>query len=101
MPDSSLLALGDYSMECRPGCGACCIFISISSSLPGLPNGKAAGVVCPHLSEDYLCLIFNREDRPQVCADLQASPEMCGSSKEEAENYLQELELMTRPEKVK
>lgn len=88
-------------MECRAGCGACCIYISISSALPGLPKGKPAGMPCPHLSEDRLCKIFNRSDRPQVCADLQASQEMCGNSHEEAARYLQELELLTRPGKEK
>ncbi|WP_429347626.1 hypothetical protein [Paraburkholderia sp. Clong3] len=25
---------------CRPDCGACCIAPSISSPIPGMPNGK-------------------------------------------------------------
>ncbi|MDD8045446.1 MAG: YkgJ family cysteine cluster protein, partial [Verrucomicrobiota bacterium] len=31
-------------MECRPGCGACCTVVSISSPIPGMPQGKPAGV---------------------------------------------------------
>ena len=27
-------------MECRPGCGACCVAISISSPIPGMPGGN-------------------------------------------------------------
>ncbi|MCR3872443.1 YkgJ family cysteine cluster protein, partial [Pseudomonas aeruginosa] len=27
-------------MQCRAGCGACCIAPSISSPLPGMPAGK-------------------------------------------------------------
>ena len=38
-------------MECRKGCGACCIAPSISSPLPGLPFGKMPGDRCPHLNE--------------------------------------------------
>ncbi|MCC6439509.1 MAG: YkgJ family cysteine cluster protein, partial [Rhodanobacteraceae bacterium] len=26
-------------MSCRSGCGACCIAPSISSPIPGMPNG--------------------------------------------------------------
>ncbi|HNV09555.1 MAG TPA: YkgJ family cysteine cluster protein, partial [Dokdonella sp.] len=29
-------------MSCRSGCGACCIAPSISSPIPGMPNGKPA-----------------------------------------------------------
>ncbi|NBX68342.1 MAG: YkgJ family cysteine cluster protein, partial [Proteobacteria bacterium] len=37
-------------MECRIGCGACCIAPSISSPLPGMPHGKPAGVRCVNLN---------------------------------------------------
>ncbi|MGO2368564.1 MAG: YkgJ family cysteine cluster protein, partial [Serratia sp. (in: enterobacteria)] len=29
-------------MDCRADCGACCIAPSISSPIPGMPNGKPA-----------------------------------------------------------
>ncbi|MBF7801077.1 YkgJ family cysteine cluster protein, partial [Klebsiella pneumoniae] len=29
-------------MECRTDCGACCIAPSISSPIPGMPQGKPA-----------------------------------------------------------
>ncbi|MGU7695722.1 YkgJ family cysteine cluster protein, partial [Escherichia coli] len=29
-------------MECRPDCGACCTAPSISSPIPGMPDGKPA-----------------------------------------------------------
>ena len=32
--------------ECRPGCAACCIAPSISSPIPGMPDGNVAGAVC-------------------------------------------------------
>jgi Fe-S-cluster containining protein len=40
-------------LKCRDLCGACCIAPSISSSIPGMPNGKPAGVVCVHLDENF------------------------------------------------
>ena len=33
------------SFGCRPGCGACCTAPSISSPIPGMPEGKPAGVL--------------------------------------------------------
>ncbi|MEI0618555.1 YkgJ family cysteine cluster protein, partial [Pseudomonas aeruginosa] len=51
-------------MQCRAGCGACCIAPSISSPLPGMPAGKPAGVRCLHLDENHLCGLFGRPERP-------------------------------------
>jgi len=84
-------------MECRPGCGACCIAPSLSSPIPGMPDGKPAGIRCVQLTETNLCAIYGRPDRPAVCTALRASEEMCGHSVEEALRYLAELEHLTRP----
>jgi uncharacterized protein len=84
-------------MECRSGCGACCIAPSISSSIPGMPDGKPAGVRCVQLSDDNRCLIFGMPERPEVCRSLRPTEEMCGSSADEAMNNLTQLELMTMP----
>ncbi len=84
-------------MKCRMKCGACCIALSISSPIPGLPDGKPAGVPCIHLDRDFRCLIFDQPDRPAVCASLKPSLEMCGSHRDEALAYLAELEELTRP----
>ncbi len=84
-------------MDCRPGCGACCVALSISSPIPGMPEGKPAGVRCVQLSADNRCLIYGRPDRPEVCARLRPSAEMCGSSFDEAYAYLMELERLTSP----
>ena len=84
-------------MNCRPGCGACCIELSISSPLPGLPDGKPAGMRCPHLAADFYCLLYGSAGRPDVCANLTPLPEMCGSTRAEALNYLENLERLTRP----
>jgi len=71
-------------MECRSGCGACCIALSISSELPGMPDGKPAGVRCIHLLDDYRCGIFNNPARPKVCSAFKPEPEFCGSNREDA-----------------
>ncbi len=71
-------------MECRSGCGVCCIYISISSPIPGMLSGKPAGVRCVHLTDDLTCAIFNAPDRPEVCSGFKADPLFCGNTAEEA-----------------
>ncbi len=78
-------------MECRSGCGACCIAASISTPLPGMPEGKPAGVRCIHLTDDYRCDIFGSPDRPKVCSDFQPEPEFCGNNRDEALRILYAL----------
>ncbi|HVT36281.1 MAG TPA: YkgJ family cysteine cluster protein [Nevskiaceae bacterium] len=87
-------------MNCRPGCGACCIAPSISSPIPGMPQGKPAGVRCIHLTDDYRCGIFHDPRRPRVCASLQAEPVMCGETREHALVYLADLQRRTEPLQV-
>ncbi|MFZ2999065.1 MAG: YkgJ family cysteine cluster protein [Undibacterium umbellatum] len=65
--------------------------------MPGMPNGKSAGVPCIQLDENLACKIFNHSERPAVCAGLQASFDMCGESKEKAMFYLTQLEVATAP----
>lgn len=84
-------------MDCRAGCGACCIALSISSPIPGMPQGKPAGVRCVQLTDGNLCLLFGKPERPEVCSRLRPSEEMCGSTREEALMYLRFLEQATRP----
>jgi hypothetical protein len=76
-------------MDCRPGCGACCIAPSISSL------GKPAGVRCSHLTADERCSIFGRPERPACCAGLKPSAEMCGNNRDEAMIWLARLENLT------
>jgi len=83
-------------MDCRVGCGACCIAPSISSAIPGMARGKPAGVRCSQLTDDNLCRIFGRPERPAVCVAFRASVEMCGESRAEALAYLSRLEAQTR-----
>lgn len=84
-------------MECRPGCGACCIAPSISSPIPGMPDGKPAGVRCIQLDTHDRCLIFGQPGRPAVCASLRPDPHMCGNDREQAISWLGRLEAATQP----
>lgn len=84
-------------LACRPGCGACCIAPSISSAIPGMPNGKPAGIPCVQLDEHLRCRIFGQSTRPQCCSGLQASKEMCGNHRDEALIWLTTLEQNTAP----
>ncbi len=79
-------------MDCRESCGACCIAPSISAKIPGMDNGKPAGVRCIHLTGDYRCDIFDSPDRPDVCAGFMAEPDFCGSNRDEAMKILAMLE---------
>ncbi len=83
-------------MNCRSACGACCIAPSISSPIPGMPNGKPAGVPCVQLDEQLRCKLFGDPRRPAVCGGLKPSVEMCGDSREAALLHLSELERLTR-----
>ncbi|MBF2084605.1 YkgJ family cysteine cluster protein [Thermoleptolyngbya sp. C42_A2020_037] len=84
-------------MNCRPDCGACCIAPSINSPLPGMPNGKPAGVRCVQLTEENRCKLFGKPERPAFCNNLQPLEEMCGTCREEAIAYLTALETATAP----
>ena len=84
-------------MDCRPDCGACCTAPSISSPIPGMPEGKPANTRCVQLSESNLCMIFGSPLRPKVCSGLQPGAEMCGSTRQQAITYLLELEALTAP----
>ena len=102
--------LGEHVVQCRAGCGACCIAPSITSAIPEMPvdgapslaRGKAAGVRCVQLTHDNRCAIFADPRRPSVCATLRASLEMCGANEDvaatrvHAMQFLTALELATR-----
>ncbi|MBR8655608.1 YkgJ family cysteine cluster protein [Achromobacter sp. Marseille-Q0513] len=83
------------AQDCRPGCGACCTAPSISSPIPGMPDGKPAGVRCAQLLADERCGIFGQPERPAVCGGLRPSAEMCGGSREQAMHWLGWLERET------
>ncbi len=76
-------------MNCRLGCGACCIAPSISSL------NKPAGVRCKYLDANNLCSIFGQPERPKVCGDFQAELAICGQTAKEALDNLIYLEKAT------
>ncbi|MBE0509488.1 MAG: YkgJ family cysteine cluster protein [Chromatiales bacterium] len=82
-------------MACRPGCAACCIAPSISSPIPGMPQGKPAGQACVQLDGAGLCRLFGQAERPGICMRFADHPEHCGSSRDEALARLTALEAAT------
>lgn len=82
-------------MTCRPGCAACCTVISISSPLPGMPEGKPAGVHCVNLAPDLTCMIHESPDYPPVCRNFSATRDFCGYSNEDARRIIGEIERAT------
>jgi Fe-S-cluster containining protein len=86
-----------FANECRVGCGACCIAPSISSPIPGMPNGKPAGVRCIQLDQNNRCQIFGKPERPAVCRRLKPEPEMCGADASEAMRTIAAWELASAP----
>lgn len=82
-------------MKCREGCGACCIAPSISSAIPGMPQGKPAGERCLHLNVENLCALFGKPERPQVCGGFKAEADICGNDRDEAIRIIGWLEQMT------
>lgn len=83
------------SFDCRTGCAACCIAPSISSPIPGMPNGKPGGVRCVQLDAQLRCQLFGQDSRPAVCSSLKPAFEMCGEAREQAMFFLQRLEALT------
>ncbi|MGB2079878.1 MAG: YkgJ family cysteine cluster protein [Vibrio sp.] len=82
-------------MQCRLGCGACCIAPSISTPIPGMPKGKPAGVRCVQLSDDNLCQLFGKAERPAVCHQFKADNAVCGDDFSTAIQVITEIEQLT------
>lgn len=76
-------------MICRSHCAACCIYPSISSAIPGMPDGKPAMVPCIHLDSELKCKLFGKPDRPRVCVGFQPEGIICGQDAAEArQNFM-------------
>ena len=84
-------------MDCRSGCGACCTAPSITSAIPGMPQGKPAGMACVQLDDQLRCKLFGHPERPAFCASLRPSAAMCGESRDDALAIIDALELATLP----
>lgn len=95
-------------MQCRSGCGACCIAPSISSAIPGvavsgtpgMARGKPAGVRCVQLDHDNRCMLFGDPRRPLVCVNLRASVEMCGADVGVAATRIHAMTFLTALERA-
>jgi len=85
-------------VNCRSGCGACCIAPSITSAIPGMPHGKPAGMPCVQLDDAYRCRIFGQPERPAFCASLRPHDDMCGDTRAQALALLDAMEQRTRPD---
>jgi hypothetical protein len=62
-----------------------------------MPDGKPAGVRCIQLDDANGCKIFGQATRPAVCSGLQPSLEMCGTTREQAMHWIDQLERETAP----
>jgi len=82
------------SMPCKK-CGACCIAPSITTPMPNMPTGKPAGARCVNLSDENLCMLYGRPERPAFCAGWKPSPEVCAESFAQAMKNLTTLEAET------
>lgn len=60
--------------------------------MPGMPEGKPAGQRCLHLDADYLCLLWEKPERPAFCSQFSAEPAFCGTNRIEALMLLSELD---------
>ena len=65
--------------------------------MPGLPQGKPAGMPCPHLDGALRCRLFGLPERPAVCGSLSPHAEMCGETRAQALHFLARLEQATAP----
>ncbi len=68
-------------MDCRSHCGACCTAPLITSPIPGMPDGKPAGLRCVQLVDEF-CAVevaanpaveYNQEDWPEPDHPVQRS----------------------------
>lgn len=84
-------------MDCRSGCGACCIAPSIAQAFHGMPGGKPAGMRCAHLTDNMRCSLFGDPRRPPLCDAFAPEPAVCGDSREEALLNISELENLSEP----
>lgn len=62
-----------------------------------MPHGKRAGERCVQLLPDMRCAIFDRPERPAVCANLRPLADICGLNRIEALSLLAAMEVATAP----
>ncbi len=84
-------------MQCREGCGACCIAPAIVRPYYGMPRGKRAGEACIHLDEKMRCLLFDDPRRPPLCSAFRPEPDICGENRAQALERIAALEWSSAP----
>jgi Fe-S-cluster containining protein len=84
-------------LDCRPGCGACCVAPSITLPIPGMPHGKPAGVRCVNLDDTNRCNLWGQPSYPSFCRTFPAMADACGSTNEQAMVLLTIMERDTTP----
>jgi uncharacterized protein len=57
-----------------------------------MPDGKPPGVRCVQLSDELLCRLIGSQERPAVCSSFRFDPLICGNSREEAMQIMEDLE---------
>ena len=60
-----------------------------------MPDGKPAGERCIQLDDNNLCKLFGQPNRPQVCLDFIACPDVCGDNNAQALQLITEMENLT------
>jgi Fe-S-cluster containining protein len=88
------------ALACRPKCAACCIAPSISTPIPGHPEGKPAGVRCANLDDELRCRLWGTDRYPAVCRGFPPRPDSCGASRDDALRLLTAMETETAPKRV-
>ena len=64
--------------------------------MPGMPEGKLAGMRCIHLDDRNLCRLYGRPERPAFCRGWQPDPAVCGDNFQDAMTNIAILEMSTR-----
>jgi hypothetical protein len=72
--------------NCRRGCGACCVYLSLPKPFIGHPQGKPAGWTCNNLTKTWECGLYYTDLMPEVCREFKGSLLLCGKNFEEAKN---------------
>jgi hypothetical protein len=62
-----------------------------------MPDGKPAGVRCANLNADGRCILWGKENYPDVCRNFRPSPEVCGADSIEALALISAMEAATAP----
>ncbi len=60
-----------------------------------MEQGKPAGIPCIQLDAERRCKLFDSTQRPSICAQFKAEPDICGDTPQQALNNLIKIEQLT------